>query len=57
MDRTTGKVEVTAHNHAFAVDAPLEGPTETRWGQVTASHVCLTTSWSRVSSCVTMRAG
>ena len=24
MDRTTGKVEVTAHNHGFAVDAPLE---------------------------------
>ena len=22
MDRTTGKVEVTAHNHGFAVDAP-----------------------------------
>ena len=27
MDRTTGKVEVTAHNHGFAVDAPLDGPT------------------------------
>ena len=26
MDRTTGKVEVTAHNHGFAVDAPLDGP-------------------------------
>ena len=25
MDRTTGKVEVTAHNHGFAVDAPLDG--------------------------------
>ena len=24
MDRTTGKVEVTAHNHGFAVDAPLD---------------------------------
>ncbi len=41
MDRTTGKVEVTAHNHGFAVDAPLEGATETRWGDVTVSHVCL----------------
>jgi carbamoyl-phosphate synthase small subunit len=41
MDRTTGKVEVTAHNHGFAVDAPLEGATGTRWGQVTVSHVCL----------------
>jgi carbamoyl-phosphate synthase small subunit len=25
LDRLTGKVEVTAHNHGFAVDAPLEG--------------------------------
>ena len=41
MDRTTGKVEVTAHNHGFAVDAPLEGATETRWGSATVSHVCL----------------
>ena len=28
MDRTTGKVEVTAHNHGFAVDAPLERATD-----------------------------
>ena len=41
MDRTTGKVEVTAHNHGFAVDAPLEGATSTEFGEVTVSHVCL----------------
>jgi len=41
MDRTTGKVEVTAHNHGFAVDAPLEGSTTTEYGEVTVSHVCL----------------
>jgi carbamoyl-phosphate synthase small subunit len=41
MDRTTGKVEVTAHNHGFAVDAPLEGSTETPYGVATVSHVCL----------------
>ncbi|MFL6060721.1 MAG: glutamine-hydrolyzing carbamoyl-phosphate synthase small subunit [Marmoricola sp.] len=41
MDRTTGKVEVTAHNHGFAVDAPLEGSTTTPYGQATVSHVCL----------------
>ncbi|MFL6205532.1 MAG: glutamine amidotransferase-related protein, partial [Acidimicrobiales bacterium] len=41
MDRTTGKVEVTAHNHGFAVDAPLDAPTETKWGQASVSHVCL----------------
>ena len=41
MDRTTGKVEVTAHNHGFAVDAPLDRPTTTPYGEVTVSHVCL----------------
>ncbi len=41
MDRTTGKVEVTAHNHGFAVAAPLEGSTETPYGAVEVSHVCL----------------
>jgi carbamoyl-phosphate synthase small subunit len=41
MDRTTGKVEVTAHNHGFAVDAPLDRPTGTPYGEVTVSHVCL----------------
>jgi carbamoyl-phosphate synthase small subunit len=41
MDRTTGRVEVTAHNHGFAVDAPLEGSTSTPYGEATVSHVCL----------------
>ena len=41
MDRTTGKVEITAHNHGFAVDAPLDAATTTPYGQVTVSHVCL----------------
>jgi len=41
MDRTTGKVEVTAHNHGFAVDAPLDRPTSTPYGEATVSHVCL----------------
>jgi carbamoyl-phosphate synthase small subunit len=41
MDRTTGKVEVTAHNHGFAVDAPLEGSTSTPYGHASVSHVCL----------------
>ncbi len=41
MDRTTGKVEVTAHNHGFAVDAPRDGSTETPYGTATVSHVCL----------------
>ncbi|AXI80732.1 glutamine-hydrolyzing carbamoyl-phosphate synthase small subunit [Peterkaempfera bronchialis] len=41
QDRATGKVEVTAHNHGFAVDAPLEGTTDTPYGRVEVSHVCL----------------
>ena len=48
MDRTTGKVEVTAHNHGFAVDAPTDGPVTapsdldgTAYGRVRVSHVCL----------------
>ena len=41
QDRTTGKVEVTAHNHGFAVDAPLDKVSETKFGRVEVSHVCL----------------
>lgn len=41
MDLTTRKVEVTAHNHGFAVDAPVDAPTETPYGTATVSHVCL----------------
>ncbi len=41
QDRTTGKVEVTAHNHGFAVDAPLDKVSETPFGRVEVSHVCL----------------
>ncbi|MGH8895126.1 MAG: glutamine-hydrolyzing carbamoyl-phosphate synthase small subunit, partial [Actinomycetes bacterium] len=41
QDRSTGKVEVTAHNHGFAVDAPTDGPFETPLGAAEVSHVCL----------------
>ena len=46
MDRTTGKVEITAHNHGFAVDAPLDAETVApfdggRYGRVRVSHVDL----------------
>lgn len=46
MDRTTGKVEITAHNHGFAVDAPRDADTVApfdggRYGRVRVSHVCL----------------
>jgi carbamoyl-phosphate synthase small subunit len=41
MDRTTGKVEITAHNHGFAVDAPRKGVADTPYGRAEVSHVCL----------------
>ncbi len=43
MDRTTDKVEITAHNHGFAVDAPLDGESDAPagYGRVKVSHVCL----------------
>jgi carbamoyl-phosphate synthase small subunit len=53
LDRTTGKVEVTSHNHGFAVawpggehghsavSAPLDGTIDTEFGAVEVSHVCL----------------
>ena len=41
IDRTTGKVEITAHNHGFAVRAPLDHATDTPFGEVSVSHVCL----------------
>lgn len=45
-DITTGKVEVTAHNHGFAVDAPLgqtvDAPYENgKYGKVFVSHIDL----------------
>jgi carbamoyl-phosphate synthase small subunit len=42
LDRLTGKVEITAHNHGFAVDAPADGAAvQTEFGRVEVSHVCL----------------
>jgi carbamoyl-phosphate synthase small subunit len=41
MDLLTRKVEVTAHNHGFAVDAPRDGAFDTPFGQAEVSHVCL----------------
>ena len=52
LDRRTGKVEVTAQNHGFAVDAPLQGevtaPADAqrcdgaaRYGRVRVSHIGL----------------
>jgi carbamoyl-phosphate synthase small subunit len=41
LDRATGKVEVTSHNHGFAVRAPRESTVDSPFGAVAVSHVCL----------------
>lgn len=43
LDRATGRVEITSHNHGFAVDAPLDGPFDSPagFGRVEVSHVNL----------------
>ena len=41
QDRATGKVEITAHNHGFAVDAPIDRVSQTDFGAVEVSHICL----------------
>ncbi|MET0303011.1 MAG: glutamine-hydrolyzing carbamoyl-phosphate synthase small subunit [Microbacteriaceae bacterium] len=43
LDKSTGRIEITAHNHGFAVDAPIEGITDSPagFGRVEVSHVGL----------------
>jgi carbamoyl-phosphate synthase small subunit len=41
LDKATGSVEVTSHNHGFAVEAPPGGSADTPCGHVEVSHVCL----------------
>jgi carbamoyl-phosphate synthase small subunit len=41
LDRVTGTVRVTSHNHGFAVDAPLDRAVDTPYGRVEVSHVGL----------------
>jgi carbamoyl-phosphate synthase small subunit len=41
QDLATGRVAVTAHNHGFAVDAPIGEVADTPYGRVQVSHVCL----------------
>ena len=41
LDRTTGKVEITTHNHGFAVKAPIDKISDTEFGRVEVSHICL----------------
>ena len=43
LDKQTGRVEITAHNHGFAVDAPIDGVIDSPagYGRVEVSHVGL----------------
>ncbi|CAB4532092.1 unannotated protein [freshwater metagenome] len=41
MNLATSKVEITAHNHGFAVAAPIEGNFSTVFGAGFVSHICL----------------
>ena len=43
LDKTTGKVEITAQNHGFAVEAPRDGVVDSPagFGKVRVSHVSL----------------
>ena len=41
LDKTTNKVEITAHNHGFAVQAPVDGSFDTVYGKGEVTHVCL----------------
>jgi carbamoyl-phosphate synthase small subunit len=41
LDKKTGKVEITAHNHGFAIKAPTDGTFNTVFGSGEVTHVCL----------------
>ena len=44
IDLTTGKVEITAHNHGFAVAAPQDSEFKTVYGSGRVSHISLNDS-------------
>ena len=41
IDRKSGKVEITSHNHGFALAAPTEGQFSTVYGKGEVTHLCL----------------
>ncbi len=41
IDKRTGKVEITSHNHGFAIEAPVETQFTTVFGPGQVTHVCL----------------
>jgi carbamoyl-phosphate synthase small subunit len=41
LEKATGRVLISAHNHGFAVDAPLDEVSDTEFGRVQVGFVCL----------------
>ncbi|SDO27590.1 carbamoyl-phosphate synthase small subunit [Nakamurella panacisegetis] len=41
LERASGRVLISAHNHGFAVDAPLDTVSDTEFGRVQVGFVCL----------------
>ena len=41
LDKRFGRIDITAHNHGFAISVPLDHSVETEFGRVAVSHVCL----------------
>ncbi|MDP1850862.1 MAG: glutamine-hydrolyzing carbamoyl-phosphate synthase small subunit [Candidatus Planktophila sp.] len=41
LDKNTGKVEITSHNHGFALKAPSDAKFSTLYGEGEVTHICL----------------
>lgn len=41
IDKRTGKVEITSHNHGFAIEAPVDTQFSTVFGPGQVTHTCL----------------
>jgi carbamoyl-phosphate synthase small subunit len=41
IDKRNGKVEITSHNHGFAIQAPTDGQFSTVFGPGRVTHICL----------------
>ncbi len=41
LERSSNRIDITSHNHGFAVDAPIAEQVETEFGTVHVSHICL----------------
>lgn len=41
LNRRSGRIEITAHNHGFALEAPIEGHFSTVYGPGEVTHICL----------------